>query len=69
MSTAQINLPAYDAEPAFPETVPDGPSRPMAVANGEPCGEYGMDNRPDLRGHTLLSRSRAPQGRRSLFRR
>ncbi len=69
MSTAQIDLPAYDAEPAFPETVPDGPSCPMAVANGEPCGEYGMDNRPDLGGHTLLSRSPAPQGRRSLFRR
>jgi hypothetical protein len=69
MSTAQINLPAYDAEPAFPETVPDWPSAPMAVGEGDPYRAGGMDNRTDLGGHTLLSRSPAPQGRRSLFRR
>jgi hypothetical protein len=67
MSIEQIGLPAYDAEPGFP--VPDGSCGPVAVDNGEPCGEFSMDNRVDLGGHTLLSRAPAPQGRRSLFRR
>ncbi len=68
MSTARINLPAYDVEHAFPDPVPACASSPVAVADVEPCGEYGMD-RPDLGGHALLSRSPVPQYRRSLFRR
>ena len=69
MSTAQIDQPAYHAEPTFPEPAPEGPSGSVAVANGEPCVEFGMDNCADLGGHTLLARPPAPQGRRSLFRR
>ncbi len=67
MTIEQISLPAYNSEPGF--AVADGRSGPVAVDNGEPCGEFSMDNRVDLGGHTLLSRAPAPQGRRSLFRR
>ncbi len=69
MGKAQISLPASDAEPISPEPVPDHPSGLAAVANGEVCGEFEIDNAADLGGHTLLSRAPAPQGRRSLFRR
>ena len=69
MSKAQNSLPASNAEPTSPESAPDHPYGLVARADGDPCGEFGMDNDADLGGHTLLSRPPAPQGRRSLFRR
>jgi hypothetical protein len=41
----------------------------LAVSNGGDWSELGMDEDAGSDGHTLLSRSSAPQGRRSLFRR
>ena len=41
----------------------------LAGADGNRRGEARMDDVADLGGHTLLCRSPAPQGRRSLFRR
>lgn len=74
MSETQNSLPAShaepgSAEPGSPESAPDHASGLVAGADGEPCGEFGMDNGADLGGHTLLCRPPAPQGRRSLFRR
>jgi len=69
MSKAQNSLLASDARPASPKSAPDQASGLAAVADGEPCVEFGTGNGADLGGHTLLSRPAAQQGRRSLFRR
>jgi hypothetical protein len=41
----------------------------LPAVDGERYGEPVSEDGADLGGHTLLSRSPAPQGRRSLFRR
>jgi hypothetical protein len=51
------------------ESTPGYASGLMAGTDGENCCETGIDNGPDLAGHTLLARPPVPQGRRSLFRR
>ena len=66
MSNTQNSLPASVAEPASFDSVPSAPS---ALPDGERRGELGMAEGADSGGHNLLSRSSAPQGRRSLFRR
>ena len=63
MSNAQISSPASDAEPNEP-----GPD-PVADAAGQTLERTGGDEADGAGQHGLLSRSSAPQGRRSLFRR
>ena len=70
MSDGQNSLPASPAESGSSEASPDQASEMVAgAADGEPHGEFGMENGADLGGHTLLARAPVPEGRRSLFRR
>jgi hypothetical protein len=69
MSNTQNALPAVVTEQAAFEPAPDRRSSPLAVSDGGDWSELGMDEDAGSDGHTLLSRSSAPQGRRSLFRR
>jgi hypothetical protein len=65
MTEAQTSL--QDSHAA--ESTPGYASGLAAGTDGENCSESGIDNGPELAGHTLLARPPAPQGRRSLFRR
>jgi hypothetical protein len=69
VSNTQNTLPAGVAEQAAFEAAPDRYSSPLAVSDGGDWSELGMDEDAGSGGHNLLSRSAAPQGRRSLFRR
>jgi hypothetical protein len=69
MSKAKNSLPAGNAEPGSGKPVPDRHSGPVPVLDGNGWGELGMDDVAGSSGHATLSRSSAPQGRRSLFRR
>ena len=64
MSNAHDSLSASDTQPP-----PDYAAALIAQTDGEPAADGAMDYRADDSGHTLLSRSPAPEGRRSLFRR
>ena len=70
MSQSESKLPASNAEPPSPEPAHDDRAYGLvAMGDGEPCGASRTDKDADFGGHTLLVRSIAPQGRRSLFRR
>ena len=61
--------PASNAEPTSVESASDRTFGLVVGPDGLSGGRLKMDNEADLGGHTLLSRSPAFQGRRSLFRR
>lgn len=69
MSKIQYSLPAGVTELGSPDISPDYPTGRLATASDEGRGEPGLDFGRSLGGHSLLSRSSLPQGRRSLFRR
>lgn len=69
MTESQNNAFAGEGEAVSVEA---GSSRHTSSASGPDsvaCGALGRDDGAVMGGHTLLSRSPAPQGRRSLFRR
>ena len=68
MNKSQNSPSASGVEPTPAEPETDYGSRPLA-ADRDRNGESRMDDGADFAGYTLLSRSPAPQGRRSLFRR
>ena len=63
------SAPASNAEPACVESAPDQNFGLSAGPDGASGGPFEMNDEADLGGHTLLARSPAAQGRRSLFRR
>lgn len=69
MSKAQNCPPANNAERKPPEPGTDHVSRLVAGAAVERRDAFGTNDCADLGGHTLLSHTPPPQGRRSLFRR
>jgi hypothetical protein len=69
MSKSQNEAFADEGKSASPEAGPDHHASSASVPDSEACGALDMDDGADFGGHTLLSRSPAPQGRRSLFRR
>ncbi len=69
MSKAQNSPSASEVEPTSAEPGTDYGSGLLAGADGDHRGEFRMDDGADLGGYMLLSRTPAPQGRRSLFRR
>ncbi len=58
-----------NAEPTSVDSAPEQSFGPVGGSGGVSGGRLEMDNEANLGGHTLLSRSPAVQGRRSLFRR
>ena len=62
-------VPASNAEPTFVGSAPDQNFGFTAGPDSVSGGPFEMNNEADLGGHTLLARSPAAQGRRSLFRR
>lgn len=69
MSTIPSNAYAGEGESVSLEPGPDRHASSASVADSEAWGALGIDDRAVTGGLTLLSRSAAPQGRRSLFRR
>jgi hypothetical protein len=69
MSNTQTSLPADVAKPAPSEPLPDVNCGLVAAPDREAWSDLGLGDAAGLTGHTLLSRSPAPEGRRSLFRR
>lgn len=68
MTEAQNGLPKSRAEPGAQDpALDDGLS--VAGADGESHGGFSIDTSGELGSNLLLSRSVAPQGRKSLFRR
>ena len=67
MSDTQDGLPSNHAEAGSRN--PDAASGPMVGADREAYPDFGTDAGVELGGHTLLSRTPASEGRRSLFRR
>jgi hypothetical protein len=58
-----------NAEPTSVDSAPEQSFGLVGGSGGVAGGRLETDNEADLGGHTLLSRSPAFQGRRSLFRR
>jgi hypothetical protein len=69
MSKSQNNAFADEGKSASLEAGPDRHANSASVPDREAWGALGMDDGAVSVGPTLLSRSQAPQGRRSLFRR
>jgi hypothetical protein len=69
MSKSQNKALADEGKSASLEAGPDHQASSASVPDSEACGALDMDDGAVFGGHTLLSRSPAPQGRRSLFRR
>ncbi len=67
MTESQDGVLNGNPKPTSMETAPDQ-TFGLAGPDGGSGGQLRMDNDADLGGHTLLSRSPAFQGRRSLFR-
>ena len=68
MSKPHGTQPIGEDRRATPGTMPDRQSSPSAMPEAEAWYAAGMDESAGSPSHTLLSRSAAPQGRRSLFR-
>ena len=69
MTTDQNAAAAGEIEPQSADPRTDYGSGPLAGDEGDLHDAFRLDHSAGLGGHTLLSRTPAPQGRRSLFRR